>query len=129
MDDESPFCCETQAYLVRHGYFVRLDRKRRGLAVQDPKREKRYFILSYCPMCGTPLGGKATPPPPGQLVPREGPALSANLAVVIHDDPVTTRAFVLELGEKVFGLDASRAEAVTQEVESSGRARVVVLPG
>jgi ATP-dependent Clp protease adaptor protein ClpS len=54
--------------------------------------------------------------------------LAPRWKVILHDDPVTTFDFVLEVLRKVFAKSQSEAYRITREAHDTGSALVDVLP-
>jgi ATP-dependent Clp protease adaptor protein ClpS len=48
--------------------------------------------------------------------------------VVMHNDPITTMDFVVEMLMKVFGYDADRAVEVMYQIHTTGLAKVGCMP-
>lgn len=59
---------------------------------------------------------------------REKTALAPRWKVIVHDDPITTFAFVVDVLRSVFTKPASAAERITREAHDTGSALVTVLP-
>ncbi len=48
--------------------------------------------------------------------------------VVMHDDPITTMDFVVEMLTRVFGYDAERAVEVMYQIHTTGCAKIGLMP-
>ena len=60
--------------------------------------------------------------------PSDSTKLAPRWKVILHNDPVTTFDFVLDVLRKVFAKSAGEAQRITREAHETGSALVDVLP-
>ncbi len=75
----------------------------------------------------TTRGAGAPQPAPPEVAPDVRERLAPRYKVFVHDDPITTMVFVVDVLRRVFGLEGDRARRVMLEAHESGVAFVCAL--